>query len=418
MDDYQEQDARRLLAPLAGEPAGPTAVDIRRAVADGRRQLRTRRVAGVGMVAAVTALVAVGVPVALGRPVPTGDPPPLVTGTAPPQPSPTGPTAPTACELEHLPVPDGAPDSLVTGGDPTGRFILGSSYHGAGQMQVLIWGDGEPVPVDIPGYDASLVDANAHGVAVGDSFASAADLDSRQAWIYRDGHVTRLPGENVSAVAVNDAGVVVGSQFGPDQTSVPVVWRSPAAEPEPLALPGAGWSAEATAVDVDGTVVGSGAVREEFPDPPAHSFVWLPDGTRQELPWPTIDGQTASGFGAGSIQGGVVTGHAREVIDDSWQFHPFRYDLRSGEFTPLAGQVPIAVEEWSATGWVVGHTTDGLMLVAGPRLVELPYPKLPVDPDDRFGNLPVVRLVSDDGRTIAGQVFTDDGYRAVVWRCR
>lgn len=434
---YEERDdleyGRRMLAPLAGEPAGASTVDIRRAIADGRRRQRVRRVAGGSAVAAATALVVAGVPVALAAADGPDTPPPAATPSAMPA-SPTassgsptassGPVPPSECQLQDLPVPEGAYQSLVTGGDPTGRFLLGRSYDWeAPTIQVLLWDDGEPVAVDMPGADPALDDANSSGVAVGTSYETYQGADHPVSWIYRDGQLTRLPGEDVAVSAINEPGVVVGTREDPEREQVPVVWRSATAEPEDLSVPDDSWSVEAHDVDGDGTVVGSGSDRDQRPDPPEHSFVWLPDGTRQELPMPEVDHGTVTGFAARSIQDGVVIGHAtRDLGDGLIDLPAFRYDLRTGEFTGLSGGVEFGVEAWNAAGWVVGHTRDGLVLLAGSEPVALPYPELPEDPLVRAGQLPIVATVSDDGRTVAGQVHIgggEDWYaRAVAWRCR
>lgn len=415
----QDQDARRLLAPLAGEPAGPSSVDIRRAIADGRRRLRTRRLVGASAVAAATVMIAAGVPVALDRAGGTAEPPPVAAtpggGTASPTAGPgtTEPTVPSRCEMSYLPVPDGVGFSELTGGDPSGRILLGTASYAPPGQQVLYWKDGDLTTVDIPGVGARLVDANAGGAAVGNSYASSRDLSTGQAWFYRDGQVTRLPGESVQAVAVNDAAMVVGSRgVGEESTGVPVVWRSPESAPEPLSLPRGEWVVRATDVDADGTVVGTGADLAERPDPPERSFVWLPDGTRHELPWPTINGTTADGFRAESIRNGVVTG----IGIDGGRHHQYQYDLVAGDFTPLADGVEIGAYAWNRAGWVVGGTADGLMLLAGSRLVPLPQPELKVTIPDVS---PRQFLLGEDGRTVAGTVLDEDAdFRAAVWRCR
>jgi hypothetical protein len=437
---HEERDdleyGRRMLAPLAGEPAGPSTVDIRRAIADGRRRLRTRAVAGVSAVAAVTALVVAGVPAALAArdsrdpsvappaatapvPAPVPAPSPIPPPTRAPEPEP-----PSECVLRELPVPEDAYQSLVTGADPTGRFILGRSYAEAGpdgsnrnagtRMQVLIWDDGEPVAVDIPGEDPALHDVNSSGVAVGLSYVSG---DRATYWVYEDGVLTALP-EGSSVASVNEQGRLAGAVTVAGGRNVPAVWRSPSDPPEQLSAPGDAWDVHATAVDTDGTVVGTGYDE----DRPSHvrTFVWRPDGTRQELPLPEVETGTVTGFSADVIRDGMVVGQAeRELPDGAVDFPAFRYDLRTGGYTGLSTPVHIGVQALSARGWMAGGTVDGPVLLAGSTLVPLPYPELPEDLGDRFGNAPIVTTISDDGRTMSGQIQTEDGEAsAAVWRCR
>lgn len=412
----QDELARRLLAPLAGEPAGPSTVDIRRAMAEGRRRLRTRRLAGVGVAAAVTVLVAAGVPVAVDAPWQLAEPPPpLTTPSTPATPTPAGPAPPEACELADLAVPDDAYQSLVAGGDPTGRFVLGSTYHwDAPSERVVVWDGGEPIAVHMPGEDPSLDDINSSGVGVGSSFLSD---QTQVSWLYRDGAVRRLP-DGYLATSINEQGAIAGSVGPATGQRRPAVLRSPTADPEELSVPGPSWDVTATDVGADGTVVGSGQDMDQVPRPPSHGFVWLPDGTRRQLPAPMIDGERSSGFAPDSIRDGVVTGLAIELIEpDGHTYRLFEYELRTGEFTDLSGHAPFVPHAWNAQRWLVGHTGEELLLQAGPVQVPLPHPELPESPEDRFLDLPTVMLVSDDGRTIAGDVRVDGTPRAVVWRC-
>jgi hypothetical protein len=438
-DEYDQ--ARHLLAPLRDEPHIPSTVDIRRAITDARRRRRSRRLAGVGVVAAVAAVAAAGVPVALDLATgAVGPAPGAASPVAPPvtvSPGPTGPAPPTECELQILPVPAGSYQSLVAGADPTGRFILGRSYLGEGQppsgtpIMVVIWVDGEPTTVDMPGSDPSLRAANTQGDAVGSSFLSSTDLNSEVSWIYQDGQLNQLPGVRTSAAALNDAGVVVGSRSEPGETfGVPIAWRSATAKPEDLPLPGASWVGEATGVDVDGTVVGNGFDTDEIPGPPHHSFVWWPDGTWEQLPVPDINGQPADGFAATAIREGVVTGRAAEEFGSGTRFHIVQYNLRTGEFTNLSAVSPVYPQVSNRRGWSAGGSVDGLALWPGqgPGVV-LPVPELHL-PGDDIGPYHRLTAISDDGRVIAGQLdglnpdppLGDGGYpapaaTAVVWRC-
>jgi hypothetical protein len=433
-DEREEYEhARRLLAPLADQEAGPSRVDLQRAIVAGRRRQRTRQLVGVSAIAAVTALAVAGIPTALvaawepDDPTLASTPPPAATASPTASPAPVGPTPPTGCELARLPEPDGAYQSLVTGADPTGRFILGRTYfRDEPGVRPVIWDDGELVTVDVPGYDPSLVDANSSGVAVATSFEQPDGPNRQQAWVYRDGQLSRLAGENVSVSAINEQGMAVGAGYRSEIDGTPLVWRSLSADPEELPVPAGEWDIATTDVDSDGTVIGHGIDIAEIPDPPEHSYVWLPDGTRQELPRPDIDGEPAFDFAAESIHDGVVTGRAKQLLDggNGWTFHVFRYDLATGEFTPLTTPVSMGVEVWNRQGWFAGNTGDGLVLVTGSGTVSLPYPQGPENPDDPFADDPIVAAISDDGRIVGGQIWADTGdpetvdAEAVSWRCQ
>jgi hypothetical protein len=347
-----------------------------------------------------------------------------------------------------LPLPGEPYQSLVTGGDPTGRFLLGRSYSwaSAGESNIIagtrteavIWDDGEPAVVEIPGSDGTLVDINSTGVAVGTSFQG--DVGPQTGWVYRDGQLSALAGGGVDALSglsINEQSVIAGAVPRPEPGDgedrvVPAVWWSPAAEPVELSVPGPTWSVTALDVDADGTVVGSGYDLAERPDAPDYTFVWRPDGTRQRLPPPTVDGVTATGWRAGAIRDGLVTGQAQLPLESGTGFELvlIRYDLRAGEFSDPFEAAPFYPLAWSPQGWSVGSDPDGLWL-AGPagELVRMPD-RLPgvgaAEPGSDFG--PQIVSVSDDGRVVGGQLYSgrtiegDGGFPmtvddAAIWRC-
>lgn len=306
--------------------------------------------------------------------------------------------------------------SVVAAADPTGRFLAGRSYEMAdpGQQQVLIWDHGEPVQVDVPGSDLTVEDVNSRGVAVGTTFKSS-DSGSGASWSYVDGQVVMLAGEDTRALAINEQGTIVGSRREPGHRFSPVIWRDPTAPIEELSVPGPTWSIEATDVDSDGTVVGTGYRDDEIPLPPDHSFVWWPDGTREELPWPTIDGEPAGRFRAESIHDGVVTGLVTD-LDVGRSVRLFQYDLRAGEFTDLSGAAPVYPQAWNSHGWLAGSGSGdrpGLWSSSG-GLVPLPGLDRPGAQERRYN---AVVTLSEDGRVVGA--LTNDGQRGRggVWRC-
>ncbi|HEU4426596.1 MAG TPA: hypothetical protein VFR67_29020 [Pilimelia sp.] len=424
----EENEVRGILAPLrepqAG-PSGPCSADVARAIAQGRRTIRRRRLAGAGGVAGVTALAVVALPVIAGawREAPAG-------GTGVATPSITRPPAvspgdrrpggvPAQCTAARLPVPDGVNRSIVTGVDPTGRFVLGRSYPGGSSHQVLIWDNGTPKRIAVPGADQALNDANSAGVAIGSSFQS----DKMVPWVYKDGKVTRLHGVQWGApIAIGETGRIVGyrgaSVSVAEQT--PVVWSSPEAEAVDLPLPGNGWRGSVSSVGPDGTVVGTvtppGAGAE---GDRAKGYLWAPDGSVRMLPVPTIDGVPAAGFSASVIDGDWVVGYAARYMPQEKVFEhiAMRLNLRTNEWAPYPVVVPYNFTAVSINnrGWMAGltgfHDHERPAVVSDAGLRHLP----------EYRGLTKQRAtgISDDGRVIAGQ-GDDSGNRvqALIWRCR
>jgi hypothetical protein len=105
------------------------------------------------------------------------------------------PAPPTECKIERLQEPEGSTMSIVTAADPTGRRIASRGYPDGGDFKrsVVIWDDGMPTRVDIPGEDQLLRDINTAGVAVGASF-DPQTFGPLTPWIYRNGKVSALLG--------------------------------------------------------------------------------------------------------------------------------------------------------------------------------------------------------------------------------
>ncbi|MBO0870988.1 MAG: hypothetical protein J2P15_20750, partial [Micromonosporaceae bacterium] len=205
-----------LLRTLDGDPYGPSRVDIRRAIAEGRRRRRIRRGVGYAGTAAVAALVVAGGSV--GTALITHARPQAGAATAKASVSrkaaytipgtkgwrPAAATAPASCTLSRLPAPGNAPMALVAGADPTGRYIVGRSYPKRGQYQAVIWHDGAGQNVMLPGdLEELLEDVNSSGTAVGWSYAESGPIP----YVYSDGKVSQLPGvQHGEALAINGAG--------------------------------------------------------------------------------------------------------------------------------------------------------------------------------------------------------------------
>ena len=398
-----ELEDKLLWRHVDSDPPGPAAVSVHDAMVEGRRRRRNRTATGlVGAVALATAAVLAGPAIvhALGRDdgraggeqqgsstvatsqaavLPAGPPP----GTAGPPPA--------NCTINRLPTPPGVTMAIASGIDPSGRYAVGRTYRfipGGIDEVPTIWHDGTLTPVPLEGADPILRDATSAGHAVGISFPADAD-GKRAAWLYRDGQVSRLPGEDADAAAINSADVVVGSVAGR-----PAVWTSPTAEPTLLSSQ-RGWAA---GIDEDGTIVGSldgvGAV------------VWYPDGSMHELPAPPgVTGTNADGLDAGWATGAGATESG---------FVGLRWNVRTGASTtyPLVDRTHGASQD----GSVIGTDDEGhpLYLHEGSP-TRLPTLTTPLNSTDNFPN-----AISRDGRTIAGQAVLGDADRtfvAVLWTC-
>jgi hypothetical protein len=377
---YLEKSPTELFAPLDVEPDAPSRVDIAAAMATGRRYRRGRAAAAVGAAAALVGGTAFGGALAFG-------------GASPPEPLPS---------CVAVPLPMGTFTSIdVTGADPTGRYVAGQADPLWGQKSsVVVWRDGEIVEVlRRPGV--VLSDLTSRGLGVGH------DEEDVHAYVYRDGTLTTLKGEKAAAVAVNEAGVIVGRAG-----DRPVRWASPDAEPSPLPLPPRGTGGSAVAVAGDGTIVGRvdmGATAHHV------AYLWRADGTHGPLPLPTVGGHRAAWFRPESIRDGWIYGTMTlpvEAVDPGrrgpsaaphgemrvFTRLPFRYEVATGR----SDRLPEPADKSLAAFYL------------GDRVLSLPP-----DPTAAEGSSYRVDSVGDDGRTAAGESDTVSGglIRPVSWRC-
>ncbi|MEN3303846.1 MAG: hypothetical protein V7603_48 [Micromonosporaceae bacterium] len=408
-----EESAGTVLSRLDEDPVVPSTVDIVRAVTDGRRRRRNRRLAGYAAVAGGTAVMLVGASAVAGtlRGPAASAPGSAGSATASVEVAPPGPTS---CAIKQLPLPDGRKMALVTGGDPVGRFLLGRTYpdHSSGGsmgLHVVIWDRLRPTVVAVPGDDQSLQDVNSHGVAVGSGWGQSGTV----AYYYRDGKVAKLPGgDGADAKAINDAGSVVG-----ERGQKPVVWRSVDQAPVDLALPSGAASGAAVDIDEDGTVIG--AVGADLTN--QRPYVWSRDGSGHYLvipsgvpPVPAKSGATK----AGAVNTSVPSANVRN-IRNGWvtgrvNATPVRWNLRTGDIRqfPEFGGFADGINRY---GWQIGLDTQSrARLVADAAPVVLP--ELAKHRAGSLSNIPTT--ISDDGKLIGGQ--SDDGndvIHAVMWTC-
>ncbi|MER5335763.1 hypothetical protein [Micromonospora sp. NPDC002717] len=359
----------------------------------GRRAARRRttriRVSAAATVTALAVVAAPAVTAAVRRPTP-----PAPAASEPPR------SLPTTCPVERLPVPDRSIMNMVIGMDPTGRYIVGRTNPGRGGtgLDMLIWDNGRLQVIPVPGDQQLPTDINSRGVAVGVS-----GVLNEQAWIYRDGTVTHLPGQpSIRANAINDSGVVVGANI----LGQPLVWRTPTDQPTVLPMPDGDWEGEARDISTDGTIVGTlNRQRTTL----FQAYAWLPDGTLRELPPPVVDGERAVATRAMAISEDWVAGTAEGPRGDV----PTRWNLRTGEVQTFP-EMRIGGRSVSADGWLVGNREGQGLLASHQGMVTLPDLH---DHDTSSSNNAVA--ISRDGRLIAGGGSVG-GPRAVpvVWRCR
>ncbi|SCG73609.1 hypothetical protein [Micromonospora humi] len=403
-----EKRVADLLRLLEDEPDRPSRIDLGRAIREARRRRRNRRVGTAGA-AALGVLAFAALPVALHQRPDAGAPEPAVVSGAP-TPAPTSPSPrPPVCTAEFLSAPTGR--SLVTGGDPSGRWLVGRLYPGGLSYPVVLWHDGKPQKIKLPGSDQRMLDVNRHGLAVGETFVA----DRSQAWAVRAGRASRLSGSGVAgATAVNDAGRIVGfRQVGERQ--LPVVWENLRSEAVDLPLPGPRWEGTAVAVGEDGTVVGKVS---DGPSGDMRAAVWRTGASRPELlPLPSVPDGTAFQFAPGSMAGDWVIGTAYRELDpgrvrSGWQLYPTRINVRTGESVALAE--PFHAEVGNDRGWLAGESGRQVaVLHTGAGLLMLPRP------GGGGAAVGAVASMSDDGQVLGGQVDLDGGgFRAVRWTCR
>jgi hypothetical protein len=247
-----------------------------------------------------------------------------------------------------LPVPDGVTRSAVTGGDLTGRYLSGEAVTDSSpypRFQPLLWVAGRlhvlPTQDLAPTVLVAVTDVNGHGVAIGARMVDYSSFHT-DAWMYRNGRFTLLPGirptDDTQALAINSHGDVVGTSN--DYTVSPVVNRGvvwPADHPgtvRVLTIPGEP-TAETTGfgVDEDGTVIG---YRNHPPD--QIPYIWPPHAVAFPLTAPAGTG----GLDAFAIRNGWVAGSAQH--DD--HIVVVRWNLRGGppQIVLGANTRPLAVD--------------------------------------------------------------------------
>jgi hypothetical protein len=394
-----------LLAPLRGEPAAPPAIDVPKAMRDGRR-LRGRRWWAGGS-ALLAALVGGSLLLAPG----SGEEP-RPTPRLPPD-----PTLPATCTLSRLPM-GSHPSAEVNGGDASGRWHVGNASPASKgtESPMLIWHDGKLVTqAPTPLKHLKMYDVNAAGVAVG--YNSGGVI---YPYAFQNGKFVRLKGGIGEAVAINDDGTIVGA-LGHTNTfdgAVPVRWKSVDAEPERLKQPG-GSAKFVKVVDVSeaGTILG------EYNNPGGVGYLWQSDGGRWMESPPRSAGEQpifrpyVQRFGWVYAQ--VLT--LQSQVRDSGEPAPpiyqpagtYRYEPHSHTWQKLTDGM---IER---SGALMLDMDQDPAIFVGPKLLKVPRdPKSIESGLDAF----VLKTSSEDGRTVAGYAINAHAdlslpYQPILWRC-
>ncbi|MGW4292567.1 hypothetical protein ACWEH1_05850 [Micromonospora chersina] len=358
-----------------------------------RRAFRRRSVAGAGGVALATALLLTAPSVlttAGARPdaAPVGASP---AATGPTGGGTTAAASPASCQPSELPLPSGMRNVTAAGVDPTGRYVVGNDVVGQ-DFRPVLWTDGKPQALPVPGRSVEVTAVNAAGVAVG------LVQDGRQEYVFRyqSGASTRLrtpPGNwhVYPRPAINAAGDVVinaeptGNSGGED--SVVLLWRAGATQAVRLPLPD---GANAFDITDDGTIVGA-LYRDGVA---SAAYAWDQQGKGRKLAAPA--GETAAGYAA----------HGDWATGGLWPSRSAAlWNLRTGALTRLTTDGP--GDAVNASGWVVAA---GVLLRDG-AAVELRVPG---------GRTGLAVAVSDTGLVVGLARPGDDGAENAgprVWRC-
>ncbi|HLL65724.1 MAG TPA: hypothetical protein VK453_08235 [Micromonosporaceae bacterium] len=422
--DVDEQYGRDLMRRLASEPDAPSRIDLSAAVAAGRRRRRIRRSSAAAAAVAVTTMMVAAAPTVLNAVHlgPDSDNRPDVASTADAGPTPrpssadSGPTprtmattAPTDCRPTWLPVPsEGSQVASLDAGDPTGTWHAGRhrAADGDSNYLIMIWNDGQLVQrsIELPGANQIMNDINASGTAVGQTHHDGLD----RPYAFVGGKTVQLPGvAGGAAAAINEAGTIVGYRRERTDTA-PVRWDSAATAAVDLPMPAGYDAGVAVGVDEDGTVVG--LIRP--PDKQPRPYLWRPDGTGDPLPVPTIGGKSARQFNPTGVRNGWVVGNA--VADGAATSQPYRYDIGTRVFERLADD-EVIIGAVNGSGWAVGNRHGGgrteAVYFTGAGSQVLPFTI------NGLGHGSHGMAVSDDGRTVAGNLQLGAGTRPGLWSC-
>ncbi|WP_203912160.1 hypothetical protein [Rhizocola hellebori] len=417
--------ARALLGPMLDETVPPSKVEVSRLVAAGRSRVRVRRWAGISGAGALTAVALIGgsllvqpnQPPAAALQTATSTAPSPATGSRP-----APPAFPTSCTGRLLPVPGKTISSYISGGDPSGRYLVGGYATDTSGHRPVLWDNGNPVIIPAPGGDLVAIEVNDRGIVAGTTDKIGNGTVEQINWVYRDGRVSPLgepatkPGTFIQVIDINSGGDILldsRPRTGVDPNRGPGIWTAAGQGTfRPLADPGNLGELTASALDEDGTVVGRYLVGQGFEG--ERTLVWKADG---QLTKPS----PPAGYGPGGalrlVRGGFAVGYYQQPGKQPHEVNTVRRDLRTGIDTAipaLAGAGAV-----NAHGWVAGLIRESGQgqtpaITTGTQLIKLPLPAGAIASSDGVG----AYHLSDDGRTVAGNVAVNRDYLgAAVWRC-
>jgi hypothetical protein len=311
------------------------------------------------------------------------------------------PTDPNAadCTIQQLPSPAGLLADMLAA-DPSGRFQAGQTEVGDNQGKPVLWTNGVATLLNAP---KAITDStyNIDAINASGDLAISTGTSNMTGYRYHDGKFTKLPklagfSSNLpTGIAPN--GDIVGSVDSGGSAFAAVIW--PADHPgtvRKLATP-QGRSAEAFAIDADGTIGGS---LGDGGGP----FVWDANGQGHSLKVP-------SGYHGGkvfSVSGDWAVGWVGQ--GDSGRVVGARWNLSTGKVNVYDDQdEAIAV---NANGDFVGSVESGYLFRDG-AFKDLPDPS--------YGSQITPRSISADGKTIAGTAYSASSKDAaspnVIWHC-
>jgi hypothetical protein len=385
---WDENEVRTLLLDT---DVPPSRLEVGQLLAAGQRSNRRwRTMKATGVVAAVVVVAAPAVAVATGH-WPSRSTPgrfaefaaTAVVSHVTASVDDTGP-----CTTYPFRPPDAGDAVPIVDADATGELVVGSALDG---RTVTLWTRERPATVTVSSTPGSVtaIAVNSAGVVVG----TGGGTEPAYNWIYRSGEVRRLPtpaGRTTSPVRdLNEMGDALGLVGSPAGL---VVW--PADEPgAPRVIEGQ--NLEPLGLRDDGTVIAIGTDEHRYP---ALMFI-RPNGSRQAVRIPA----EITGFDVGVNRDRFGFMRGDQLFATAWigpVSHPVRWNLRTGTveiFDNLTGPVTAG----TAGGW--------LMATEGDRAVAVP----PDGVARRLGEPGSVLWVSAGGTVLIAN--TPSG--PVTWRC-
>lgn len=390
MNRLDDDEARKLLGPLADEPDGPQRLDLAEITRAGARRRTNRRLATSGLTAVALAA-GWGAFLALQ---PGGAP---GTRTAGHGSTGTGPSAAAALPPDSLSAPVGAKCLVTPLAGPTGRvYAVDRTGHYAveirdqeGSHSAVIWKDGQLTrTVALPAFDRVEVAVNATGEL---ALTLGNDQDTTP-YAYIGGKLTRLEGGGYVTDIADDG------RIGGASGNKPVIWQNPDAEPTQLALPRGTVRGEVIGFDSDGTILGTA---QNGDNTRTTVVLWRNGGSSAQIV--KVPAEYAARLSVGGIRDGKVVGTSGPTT-------VFSYDIATAKFTKQPKQVSF-VQGFGGKGTIVGAPTDSVPLWA---VVDGTAHELATL--NGITSYSILR-VADDGRTVFGNSWQDDRAQPTKWTC-